>query len=206
MLSFPSRLRYSESSLFTTNANLNRPRICRTLLRSVKGSQSHQYRSATYIVTTVNVKAYGTCTDGALLVDLPPQLRLNIYLRQPCTLPLVPLFPHKPLLPTLLSNRRVASQSARRMAERECTVCLNTGEGEGDPPLLQLPCKKHFICESGEDGCLEGYFRQALTNERLYPPTCCHAVLLLEDYEDKLPFELTWQFRKKAIEYSIPMR
>jgi hypothetical protein len=84
---------------------------------------------------------------------------------------------------------------------RECVVCL--GDEEEDTPLLQLPCKKHYVCPSE---CLESYFRQAINNEKSYPPQCCEAVLLLSEFEESLPFDVTWEYMRKEIEYSVPAR
>jgi hypothetical protein len=92
------------------------------------------------------------------------------------------------------------------MTEPECIICLNDGADESDSPLLRLPCGKHSICSATESGCLAGFFRQALAEERLYPTRCCDVELPLHEYEDKLPFDLIWEYMLKAREYSVPAR
>jgi hypothetical protein len=95
------------------------------------------------------------------------------------------------------------------MTTRECVLCLNAESAEsaeGDPPLLRLPCEEHFICGTEEAGCLESLFRQAMTEERSYPARCCNAVLSIEEYGRRLPFEVEWGYRKKELEYSVPPR
>ncbi|OCK85732.1 hypothetical protein K432DRAFT_399997 [Lepidopterella palustris CBS 459.81] len=84
-----------------------------------------------------------------------------------------------------------------------CVICGDE-EKEGFP-LRQTTCGDHYMCDS----CLEDTFGLAMRDEAHYHPRCCDdetAVLLIEDYEEYLPFELAFDYRVKEREYSIQRR
>jgi hypothetical protein len=59
------------------------------------------------------------------------------------------------------------------------------------------------------DACLEQTFALAMRDESNYHPRCCiseSSVLLIDDYEDFLPFELAFDYRVKEREYSVQPR
>ncbi|KAF2808675.1 uncharacterized protein BDZ99DRAFT_418026 [Mytilinidion resinicola] len=84
-----------------------------------------------------------------------------------------------------------------------CVVC---GDDEKeDAPLRKTSCGEHWMC----DVCLEQVFDLAIRDESKYHPRCCDAqfsVLLIDDFEDYLPFELAFDYRVKEREYSIQSR
>jgi hypothetical protein len=79
-----------------------------------------------------------------------------------------------------------------------CVICgdLQTEEAL----LIRAPCGRHHVCSDD----LEQYFRQATKDESQYPPSCCDAPFMLTDYDEHLPFEISWEYQiKEHGEYSI---
>ncbi|KAF2497954.1 hypothetical protein BU16DRAFT_537538 [Lophium mytilinum] len=84
-----------------------------------------------------------------------------------------------------------------------CVVCED--EEKEETPLRETGCGEHSMC----DACLEQVFRLALTDESKYHPQCCgleESVLLVDDFEQYLPFELVFDYRVKEREYSVLAR
>jgi hypothetical protein len=48
------------------------------------------------------------------------------------------------------------------------------------------------------------FFENATNNESLFPPKCCGQMLLLQDYESYVPFDVAWDYQmKEQGEYAI---
>ncbi|ORY18729.1 hypothetical protein BCR34DRAFT_595955 [Clohesyomyces aquaticus] len=87
--------------------------------------------------------------------------------------------------------------------EKTCVICGDEEEAEGEAQLIQSPCERHWLCES----CLEETFRLAMKDEKHYPPQCCDAIFLIDEFEDALDFNLAWDYRvKERGEYSVQPR
>ncbi|KAA8618715.1 RING finger domain-containing protein [Pyrenophora tritici-repentis] len=81
---------------------------------------------------------------------------------------------------------------------KSCMLC-GSEESEVDL-LLSVPCGRHWICSDD----VASFFEHATNNESLFPPKCCGQILLLEDYEDHVPFDVAWAYQKKEQgEYAI---
>jgi hypothetical protein len=81
---------------------------------------------------------------------------------------------------------------------KSCVIC-GTEEREGEL-LLEAPCGRHSVCADD----VGSFFENATNNESLFPPQCCGAMFMLEDYEDYVPFEVAWAHQmKQQGEYSI---
>lgn len=115
------------------------------------------------------------------------------------------LFLRTPYQPRRLTQRWAVSllyESQHIMAEedKECVVCWS--EEDEETQMILLPCGNHHVCKTSSP-CLEGFFRDAMNEEKSYPPRCCNAVLLIQDYEEILPWDFQWQFLLKIREYSV---
>jgi hypothetical protein len=77
------------------------------------------------------------------------------------------------------------------MAEKSCVICGGE-EGEGEI-LIQAPCRTHWVCEDD----VASFFERATQNESLHPPKCCGQIFLLQEYEDYVPFEISWPYQVK---------
>lgn len=83
------------------------------------------------------------------------------------------------------------------------TSCVICGDDETASPLYPAPCGRHYVCSDD----LEDFFRNAIKDESLYPPQCCAAPFLLEEFGEHLPFELFWDYQvKERGEYSVQKR
>ncbi|OTB16198.1 hypothetical protein K445DRAFT_317179 [Daldinia sp. EC12] len=67
--------------------------------------------------------------------------------------------------------------------------------------LVQAPCGHEYCIH-----CLEQLFRNAATDESLFPPRCCRQQILLEPNVHLLPGNLVRTFREKEVEFSTPNR
>ena len=81
---------------------------------------------------------------------------------------------------------------------KSCVIC-GSDESE-DEVLVAAPCGRHFVC--GDD--IASFFENATNNESLFPPKCCGQMFMLQDYENHLPFEVSWAYQvKEQGEYAI---
>ncbi|KAH7090295.1 hypothetical protein FB567DRAFT_287853 [Paraphoma chrysanthemicola] len=86
------------------------------------------------------------------------------------------------------------------MAEnpKSCVICGGT-ESEGEL-LLAAPCGRHFVCHDD----ISSFFERATQDESLFPPQCCGQIFALEDYEDYVPFDISWAYQvKEQGEYAV---
>ncbi|RMY84921.1 hypothetical protein D0861_06708 [Hortaea werneckii] len=91
-----------------------------------------------------------------------------------------------------------SAQAAKRAAEKippktaACVACMDTFVWK---ELAEAPCG-HTYCRE----CVSGLFRNAMTDESLFPPRCCSQLT---------PFlgdDLATRFSAKTIEFSTPVR
>ncbi|KAI4657741.1 uncharacterized protein J4E78_006129 [Alternaria triticimaculans] len=81
---------------------------------------------------------------------------------------------------------------------KSCVIC-GTEESESEL-LIEAPCKRHLVCADD----LASFFENATNNESLYPPQCCDVMFVLDEYEDYLPWEVSWAYQvKQQGEYTI---
>jgi hypothetical protein len=81
---------------------------------------------------------------------------------------------------------------------KSCVIC-GSEEDEGET-LLMAPCERHWICADD----VGSFFENATNNESLFPPKCCGQMLLLQDYESYVPFDVAWDYQmKEQGEYAI---
>jgi hypothetical protein len=81
---------------------------------------------------------------------------------------------------------------------KSCVIC-GSEESDGEL-LLDAPCGRHWICADD----VGSFFENATNNESLFPPKCCGQMLMLEEFEDYMPFEVAWAYRvKEQGEYAI---
>jgi hypothetical protein len=84
------------------------------------------------------------------------------------------------------------------MTGKECVICGGQ-ESEGEL-LLAAPCGRHWVCSDD----IPTFFERATENESLYPPKCCGQIFMLQEYEEYVPFEVTWSYQiKEQGEYAI---
>ncbi|KAH7075857.1 hypothetical protein BKA63DRAFT_565907 [Paraphoma chrysanthemicola] len=86
------------------------------------------------------------------------------------------------------------------MAEnpKSCVICGGT-ESESEL-LLAAPCGRHFVCHDD----ISSYFERATKDESLFPPQCCGQMFALDDYEDYVPFDISWAYQvKEHGEYAV---
>jgi hypothetical protein len=89
-------------------------------------------------------------------------------------------------------------RSAFDMTENSCVICGD--EGSEKEMLVAAPCGRHWVCSDD----VSTFFERATENECLYPPKCCNQVFMLEDYEEHVPFEISWSYQvKEQGEYAI---
>ncbi|KAF3071195.1 hypothetical protein GL218_00029 [Daldinia childiae] len=80
----------------------------------------------------------------------------------------------------------------------ECLACNEMIEAH---LLANAPCK-HKYCS----GCLKQLFRNAITDETLFPPHCCGQQIPLEVNQHLLGEDLVRDFRDKVVEFSTQNR
>ncbi|KAF1851888.1 uncharacterized protein K460DRAFT_270383 [Cucurbitaria berberidis CBS 394.84] len=81
---------------------------------------------------------------------------------------------------------------------KSCVIC-GGDESQGEL-LIDAPCGHHSVCV----GDIPSFFERATENESLFPPKCCGQILMLQDYEDYVPFEIAWAYQaKEQGEYAI---
>ncbi|KAI0145151.1 hypothetical protein GGR57DRAFT_517360 [Xylariaceae sp. FL1272] len=81
---------------------------------------------------------------------------------------------------------------------RKCLACCNT---KHFTDLARAPCG-HEYCRD----CLQRLFRDAMTDESLFPPRCCRQSIPVETNRLFLPAGLVHQFKAKSVEFSTPNR
>ncbi|KAI1802360.1 IBR finger domain-containing protein [Daldinia bambusicola] len=81
---------------------------------------------------------------------------------------------------------------------RECLAC---GETTEVTRLVKAPCGHEYCLR-----CLAQLFRNATTDETLYPPRCCRQEIPLRPNERFLPNDIVTTFREKAVEFSTTNR
>ncbi|RMY31309.1 hypothetical protein D0866_07384 [Hortaea werneckii] len=97
-----------------------------------------------------------------------------------------------------------SAQAAKRAAQKvppKTAACVAGMEVFAWNELAEAPCG-HNYCR----GCVSGLFRNATTDESLFPPRCCRQVLSLEKLTPFLDDDLATRFSAKAIEFSTPVR
>jgi hypothetical protein len=77
------------------------------------------------------------------------------------------------------------------MVEKSCVIC--GGEESAGEVLVEAPCRTHWVCTDD----VASFFERATQNESLFPPKCCGQIFLLQDYEDHVPFEVSWPYQVK---------
>ncbi|KAF2689765.1 hypothetical protein K458DRAFT_400451 [Lentithecium fluviatile CBS 122367] len=84
------------------------------------------------------------------------------------------------------------------MTNRSCIIC---GEEPSEQTThIELPCWNHWVCTDD----LADFFVRATENESLYPPRCCDAILLLDEFEQYIPQDTQVAFMmKEQGEYQI---
>ncbi|KAL5114843.1 hypothetical protein ACEQ8H_007272 [Pleosporales sp. CAS-2024a] len=83
-------------------------------------------------------------------------------------------------------------------AEKACVIC--GGEEKDGELLVAAPCRRHWVCPDD----VSSFFQRATSNESLFPPKCCGQMFILEDYEELVPFDISWAYQvKEQGEYSI---
>lgn len=97
-----------------------------------------------------------------------------------------------------------SAQAAKRMAQKvppKTAACVACTEVFAWKELAAAPCG-HTYCRE----CVSGLFRNAMTDESLFPPRCCRQVLSVEKLTPFLGEDLATRFSAKAIEFSTPVR
>ncbi|KAI1471700.1 uncharacterized protein F4812DRAFT_467676 [Daldinia caldariorum] len=118
---------------------------------------------------------------------------------------------------TVASDRRITSRMRREEGVGYDTVSEPESDGSDDiievrpclacndmtelARLVEAPCEHEYCLH-----CLEQLFRNATTDETLYPPRCCRQQIPLEPNQRFLPNDLVTTFREKAVEFSTPNR
>lgn len=74
---------------------------------------------------------------------------------------------------------------------KSCVICGGE-ESEGEV-LIDAPCGQHSVCPDD----VASFFERATQNESLFPPKCCKQIFILEQYEEHVPFEISWAYRVK---------
>jgi hypothetical protein len=84
------------------------------------------------------------------------------------------------------------------MTKKSCVICGGQ-ESEGEL-LVEAPCDRHWVCSDD----VSAFFARATENESLYPPKCCGQIFMLQEYEEYVPFEVSWAYQvKEQGEYAI---
>ncbi|KAI0851948.1 hypothetical protein F5Y00DRAFT_274217 [Daldinia vernicosa] len=83
----------------------------------------------------------------------------------------------------------------------EMRACLACQEMTEVTRLTEVPCS-HEYCPN----CLATLFRNAMTDESLFPPRCCRRTVPLDPNEHVLGEDLVRDFQDKVVEYSTPDR
>jgi hypothetical protein len=81
---------------------------------------------------------------------------------------------------------------------RSCVIC---GEDDADGTLIvKAPCGSHWVCASD----VAAFFEYAADDESMFPPNCCDQIFLLEEYEQCVPFDISWAYQMKVQgEYAV---
>lgn len=79
---------------------------------------------------------------------------------------------------------------------QECTAC-----SELEISVIKVPCE-HYYCA----GCLRRLFRDAMTDETLFPVRCCNHEIPLCRVRHFFSADLITQFERKAVEYTTSDR
>ncbi|KAI1321276.1 hypothetical protein F5Y16DRAFT_413784 [Xylariaceae sp. FL0255] len=91
-----------------------------------------------------------------------------------------------------------SGQRQKTQQRRACAACTDQ---KLPAQLYQSPCS-HEYCQQ----CLEQLFKDATTDESLFPPRCCNQPMPLDETRIYLDGKVVDEFRKKAIEFSTPNR
>ncbi|KAI7624612.1 hypothetical protein KC346_g2138, partial [Hortaea werneckii] len=95
-----------------------------------------------------------------------------------------------------------SAQAARRAAQKvppKTAACVACTDVFAWKELAEAPCD-HTYCRE----CVSGLFRNAMTDESLFPPRCCRQALSVEKMTPMLGEDLAARFSAKAIEFSTP--
>ncbi|PQE30433.1 IBR finger domain protein [Rutstroemia sp. NJR-2017a WRK4] len=91
-----------------------------------------------------------------------------------------------------------AESSSRAVGRKEQTeICEACWDAVNTFELARAPCG-HLYCRT----CLRGLFEAAMTDESLFPPSCCHQHISPEENAILLTAEIIHMFDKKKIEFS----
>lgn len=84
----------------------------------------------------------------------------------------------------------------------DITTCNACSEAVSKDDALELVCKPeaHNYCS----GCLQSFFRSALTDTTLFPPRCCNLVIPLEACHTFLPKGMIQEIELKVEELATP--
>ncbi|KAI1266436.1 hypothetical protein F5Y18DRAFT_416309 [Xylariaceae sp. FL1019] len=96
------------------------------------------------------------------------------------------------------SSWAATRKSKRSSQRRKCLACCNI---KHFTDLARVPCG-HEYCRD----CLQHLFRDAMTDESLFPPRCCRQSIPVETNRLFLPAGLIHQFKAKSVEFSTPNR
>lgn len=80
----------------------------------------------------------------------------------------------------------------------ECVACLGMEFGFD---TIQVPCAHHYCVK-----CIIRVFENSLTNDSLFPPTCCRETIALSSVKALLGPSLVRQFEEKETELRDPSR
>lgn len=97
-----------------------------------------------------------------------------------------------------------SAQAAKRAAQKvppKAAACVACTDVFAWKELAEAPCG-HAYCRE----CVLELFRNAMTDESLFPPRCCRQVLSVEKMTPVLGEDLVTRFSAKAIEFSTPVR
>ena len=74
---------------------------------------------------------------------------------------------------------------------KSCVIC-GSYDSE-DELMLNAPCGRNWICIDD----IGSFFENATNNESLFPPKCCEQMLMLENYEEHVDFDVAWAYQVK---------
>ena len=97
-----------------------------------------------------------------------------------------------------------SAQAAMRAAQKvppKTAACVACTDVLAWKELAEAPCG-HTYCRE----CVSGLFRNAMTDESLFPPRCCRQALSVEKMTPILGEDLAIRFSAKAVEFSTPVR
>ncbi|KAI2625479.1 hypothetical protein GGS21DRAFT_530999 [Xylaria nigripes] len=96
------------------------------------------------------------------------------------------------------SSSWAASRKSRPSQRQPCSVC---SEDTSPANMARAPCG-HDYCRE----CLQLLFRNAISDESLFPPRCCRQAIPADENRVLLSSDLFQEFNKKAVEFSTPNR